>query len=475
MTASSSITPARIDASSRLPLFALFGGAAVWLALSSVFGLISSLTFHKPSMFADCALLTYGRAYPAWSHLLVYGFCVPAGLGVGLWLLARLGRVALVNGWLIAVGAKLWNLGVLVGLVAILNGQTSGFEWLEMPRYASVILFLAFLLIAICAFTNYSRRSEETLYPSQWFVLAALFWFPWILSTAVLLLQFFPVRGMAQAAIAWWYAGNLLNVWLTLMGLAATFYILPKATNRPLQSYHLALFVLWTVMLLGTWTGIPGSAALPAWMPTLSAVAAVTMLVPALAVLVIMLSTTRGAKVECRGGSLCFTKLGVSAFVLSTVLFGLTACPQISRVTDYTWFAAGNNALRLYGFFAMTIFGAVYHILPRIVAPELVCQKRVRAHFWLSVIGTLLLALPLIAGGISQGLKLVNPSIAFLDVAKAGLMPFRMATLGETLLLVGNFLFLFNILFVIVSHYRALGKAAYADATASLGPVGVKS
>ena len=70
MTATSPTTPSKIDSSCRLPLFTLFSGAAVWLVLSSVFGLAASMTFHKPSMFADCTVGTYGRAYPAWSHLL---------------------------------------------------------------------------------------------------------------------------------------------------------------------------------------------------------------------------------------------------------------------------------------------------------------------------------------------------------------------------------------------------------------------
>ena len=67
-------------------------------------------------------------------------------------------------------------------------------------------------------------------------MLASLFWFPWILSTAMLLLQFFPVRGVVQASVAWWFAGNLLVVWLPLAGLSATFYFLPKLAQRPLQS-----------------------------------------------------------------------------------------------------------------------------------------------------------------------------------------------------------------------------------------------
>ena len=198
------ISAAEIDSSCRLPFFALFGGAAFWLALSSVFGLISSLKFHAPVMFADCAMLGYGRTYPAWSNLSVYGFCIPSGVGVGLWLLARLGRTRLAQPFVVFVAAKLWHLGVFVGLIGILRGNITGFEWLEMPRYAAVILFVSFCLLAICGFATHYARKDGNFYPSQWFVLAALFWFPWIYSTAILLLEVFPVRGIVQASIAWW-------------------------------------------------------------------------------------------------------------------------------------------------------------------------------------------------------------------------------------------------------------------------------
>lgn len=473
MTATSPTSPSRIDASCRLPLFTLFGGAALWLVLSSVFGLAASMTFHKPSMFADCAVLTYGRAYPAWSNLLVYGFAIPSGIGVGLWLLARLGRAEVAQPFLIAVGAKLWHLGVLVGLVAILTGQTSGFEWFELPRYAAVILFLAFVLMAIWFFVTYSRRSEESLYPSQWFVLAAVFWFPWILSTAILLLQVFPVRGVVQAAVAWWFAGNLLNVWLTLAGLAATFYLLPKLTERPLQSHYLALFVLWTVMLFGSWTGIPVHSPLPAWMSTVSNIATVMMIVPALAIAAIVIKTTSGANKVCGGGPLCYSKFAAMALVLTTLVAAIAACPAVARVTDFTWFASGHTALRIYGFFAMTMFAAIYHILPRVAGVE-IASGRIKLHFWFAMPGALLLAIPLLGAGIKQGLKLAGASGDFLETTKAAAMWFRMSTLGETLIALGAVVFLINTALLIVSYYRAIAKAAIADATA-LQPVEVKS
>ena len=473
MTATSPTTPSKIDSSCRLPLFTLFSGAAVWLVLSSVFGLAASMTFHKPSMFADCTVGTYGRAYPAWSHLLVYGFAIPSGLGVGLWLLARLGRVEVAKPFLIAIGAKLWHLGVLVGLVAIMNGQTSGYELFELPRYAAVILFLAFVLMAIWAFVTYSRRSEETLYPSQWFTLASLFWFPWIFSTAVLLLQFFPVRGVVQSSVAWWFAGNLLNVWLTLSGLAATFYLLPKLTNRPLQSHYLALFVFWTVLIFGTWTGIPMHSPLPAWMSTLSSAATVMMIVPALAIAAIVLKTCCGANMACNGGTFCYSRFGAASLVLATFTAAIAACPAVARVTDFTWFTHGHTVLRLYGFFTMTMFAAIYYILPKVSGVP-ICPRRIKGHFWVAMPGALLLAVPMIIGGIKQGLKLADVSAPFLDSTKAAMLGFRIGTFGELLIAIGALIFLANVLISIVNHYRTIAKTAIAAATA-IQPTEVKS
>src|ERR1035441_5626912 len=86
------VAPADIDVSCRLPLVVLFLCAAVWLVLGSAFALITSLKFHAPGFMADCAWFTYGRVRPAAFNCMLYGFCMPAGLGVALWLLTPAGR-----------------------------------------------------------------------------------------------------------------------------------------------------------------------------------------------------------------------------------------------------------------------------------------------------------------------------------------------------------------------------------------------
>jgi cytochrome c oxidase cbb3-type subunit 1 len=441
--------------------------------LSSVFGLIAAMTFHKASLFADWAMFSYGRAYPAGAHLFVYGFAIPTGLAVGLWLLARLGRAEVARPFLIAVGAKLWHCGVLVGLIAILSGQSSGFEWLELPRYAAVLMFVAFLLMAIWVFVTYSRRHQPGLYPSQWFVLAALFWFPWIFSTALLLLQLSPVRGVAQAAIGWWFAGNLLNVALPAAALAVTLYLIPKLTGRPLQSYYLALFLFWTLLLFGAWTGLPMHAPLPAWMTTLSGVATVLMILPALAGLLILFGTVKRTTTPCGGGPLCYAKFGILCWGLATLLAAVAACPIVARITDFTWFGSGVTALRLYGFIAMTLFAAVYHILPAVAGITL-DARAVKLHFWLALPGAILTGVPLVIGGIAQGMKLADSAVPFQQTTQAAMMAFRISTLGELMIALGALLFFANTFSLIIGYYRAVARTALTEATA-LQPLEARS
>jgi cbb3-type cytochrome oxidase subunit 1 len=97
-----------------------------------------------------------------------------------------------------------------------------------------------------------------------------------------------------------------------------------------------------------------------------------------------------------------------------------------------------------------------------------------RAHFWLSILGVLLYAFPLVIAGVIQGLKLADASVPFADAVKAAMMPFRISTLGETLLLIGNVIFCFNVTAGIFAFYRAQFQAAYATATTHLQPTGAK-
>ena len=465
------IAPADIDASCRLPLVVLFLSAAVWLVIGSAFAMIASLKFHAPGFLADCAWLTYGRVRPAGFNCLLYGFCLPAGLGVALWLLARLGRTRLALPGLVTVGAVCWNVGVAAGIWGILAGASTGFENLEMPSYAAWLALLGYLMIVVWGALTFHQRRERQLFVSQWFLFAALFWFPWIYSTANLLLLTFRVRGMAQAVIAWWYSENLLVVWLGLVGLAAIFYFLPKLTGRNLHSRYLALLTFWMLILFGSWGGIPESAPVPAWMPVSSAVARGLGVILIVAVVMNIYGTLDGKCSKLLAHpSLRFIGFGVAAFIVGGLVSAASAFPQVSQITQFTWFTVAKGVLNYYGFFAMVTFGAMYYILPRVVGIEFPSAKLVRTHFWTAAAGIVLFVVPLAAGGIVQGFKLQHANIPFNDITH-GTLPFlRVSTTGDLLIALGNLMFLGNLAGLVIRFYRARAVAAWVAATVEIKP-----
>jgi cytochrome c oxidase cbb3-type subunit 1 len=456
-------TPAEIDASCRVPLLLAFVCAALWLLAASGFGLVATLKFHTPDFLANCAWFTYGRVHPAALDALVYGFAAQAGLGVLLWLICHLGRTRLDFRPGIIAGIILWNVGVKLGILGILAGENTGFEWLEMPRYALVTMFAGYLLIGLGAMRTFHQRREPVLYISQWFSLGAILWFPWIFSTACLLLVAKPVRGTMQAVVDAWYFTNLSKVWLGFIGLAAIFYFIPRLAKRPLHSHYLGIFTFWTLAMFGSWGGIAMGAPLPSWIPALSTVGAVLALVPVIGVAMNVRGTAAG---QCgalfQNPSLRFILFSVAAYVIAGLSTAITSVYGVSEVTNFTWLIPAQTQLFLYGFFAMTMFGAIYLIVPRLLGVEF-SPKLVNLHFWLAALGIVIYAVPLAIGGVSQGSALNLGTGVFFEIMRSTLTFLRASTTGDLLMAVGHLIFLLNLVGVLAR----VGKAALREACAA--------
>jgi cytochrome c oxidase cbb3-type subunit 1 len=122
----------------------------------------------------------------------------------------------------------------------------------------------------------------------------------------------------------------------------------------------------------------------------------------------------------------------------------------------------------------MIMFGAVYYIVPRVTGVEWPCAKFVRAHFWLAAIGILLLVIPLAIGGVMQGLKLNNPQIAFVDLAKTTLPFLRASTTGELFIALGHIVFFLNLAGMAVACFKKhcpLCRCGNAPAQAAIAEV----
>jgi cytochrome c oxidase cbb3-type subunit 1 len=435
-TSSSVSTPtnpelvARIDSSCRVLLLPIVS-ALVWLLISSLFALVTSVKLHSPTVLADCSWLTYGHTRPAANDSFVYGFASQAGLAVALWILCRLGRTTLVGIAPIAIGSLFWNLGVTIGIVAILSGNSTGFDWLEFPSAGSAILLAAYALIGTCALFTFKARRNTELYPSQWYILAALFWFPWLYTTARLLLIWFPMRGVMQLAVNVWFANGLFTLWLTSLSLAVLFYFIPKLIQAPLHSRTLAVLGFWSLAAFGCWAGFYRGLPLPAWMVSAGIGATGILFVPLLCT-VFNLWFTLGEGAGGKPPLLGFFKVSLVFFALSGVFaFFAALVPQLRL----TLFGEGVEQLALYGFVGLALFGAIHYITPRLTG--IACDKFIGANCWGTFIGILVYAVAFIVCGMTQQEKLVN-GVPFLDVMNSTKPFIRISTLGILLLIIGN-------------------------------------
>ena len=437
---------AEIDASLRWPLLFLFASATLWLLAGSLLWLLTFVKFAQPGFLGDISWLTLGRVRPAAMNAFLYGFASQAALGAMLWMLCRLGGNRFHFTVPVMLATKVWNLGVTVGVVAILAGGSTGFEWLEMPRYAAGFLFVGYVVIGLCALGTFQMRRHCELYPSQWFLLAALFWFPWIYSAAHYLLVLDPVRGTLQAGVNAWFTGNFAGLWLGPVALAGIYYFLPRLTGQVLYSRELASFAFWTLLFFTSFSGLTGliGAPVPRWMPAISTVANVCLLLPLACNVVNWHLTNCG---NCAAWKtdviLRFISFGGFCYVVAGVLKAVLAFPDIAVGTNLTVMNVAVQTLTLHGFIGGVLFGCAYYVLPRVAKADWACDKLINIHFVCTAVGVAVMATGFGAAGVSQASKLADAAVPFLDAVKS---PFLyLGALGFLVLVVGQCAFAVNL------------------------------
>ncbi|MGK0187988.1 MAG: cytochrome c oxidase cbb3-type subunit 1 [Verrucomicrobiales bacterium] len=408
-TAEDHLERAAIDRSTRLPVVFFLTSGVAWLAVSIILGIIASIKQHSPG-FLDwdwLAFLNFGRVQPAFINAFVYGWCFQVGIAVALWIMARLSRVELKNPVTLIVAGHLWNLGVVLGVGGILAGQGYSLEFLEFPKLVWPLLFVAYTAISVWMVIMFQVRKRKDAYVAQWYILAACFWFPWIYLTANMMIHVLPVPGVMKAAVGAWYRSTLIYLFFVPLGLASSYFMIPKIVGRSIYSYGLSMVAFWTIAGVGAWTGLQKflGGPLPSLATALSGAGAILMLIPVVAIAINHFMTVRGNHGMIQySPTLRFTFFGAIGFSMTCLVGAFLSF--YGNKTSFTIAEDGFNMIALYFFFSMMMFGAIYFILPRIVGCEWLSRRMIQMHFWPSAYGAIGLGVWLVAGGIWQGVSL---------------------------------------------------------------------
>lgn len=438
---------ALIDASTRVPVLMFYTSAIVWLLLGTMLAAFTSFKMHMPDWLSGVSYLTWGRVRPAHMNVMVYGWASMAGIGTSIWLMARLCRTTLRHPLLLVAGAGFWNLGVVVGLIAILAGDSTGYQWLEFPPYAAAILFVAYTLIISWAVLMFRFRRGGHIYITQWYLLGAFLWFPWLYGATQIMLFVVPVQGVMQAAVNWWFANNLMYLWFGAIGLGTAYYMIPKVIGRPVYSYHLAAIGFWTYALFASWTGMQRliDGPFPAWMITASIAASILTIIPVATVGLNHHMTMRGYFSLMRySPTLRFTVFGAISYTVFSLIGVLISLRSVARFVHFTQASVAYTHLGLYAFFTMIMFGSMYYIVPRLVGREWRHASLIKLHFWACAYGVMLMILMLLVGGLVQGRDMDNTALAFTESTQSILPYLRGRSLSGMLLTLGHGVFAFH-------------------------------
>lgn len=412
---------AGIDRSLRHPVMFFMTSGAAWLAVSIVLGILSSWKIHSPEAivfsipFTGISFapgyfgwLNYGRVFPAHINAFIYGWGFQAAFAVIIWMMARLSRKECTAPGIILTAGHVWNLAVAFGILGILSGNGTGMPWMEFPAAVWPVLLFSYFTIVIWSFIQFRVRPVGHVYISQWYLLAAMIWFPWIFITANTLLHCIPGHPAMAAGINAWYKSALIFLFFAPVALGTAYYLAPKVTGRPIYSYSLAKLGFWSLAVIAPWAGMQKltGAPIPFFLPYVGAAATALLFVPLIAASINLLRTTSSASDIVSGSpSLRFTIAGVvGLLVLAVCAVGLNLPESTLPLTQFSLSGYGFEILALYGFFSFVMFGAVYFIVPRITRREWLSRRMIKIHFLLSVYGVMSVVLFSILGGLEQGI-----------------------------------------------------------------------
>jgi cytochrome c oxidase cbb3-type subunit 1 len=403
-----------IDASCRVPVLYFATSAAFWLLVGTVLGIIASIKLHSPYFLTGSPELTFGRVRMAHLQAVGVGWSAMMVMAAAIWLMCRLSRVALIYPTLLVFAGTMWNVGMIADVVGILSGDAQSVEWLDAPSYVPPFFIAGVGIVSAWTVATFRRRRELHVYVTQWYILAAVFWFPWLYTVAVLMIFWMPATGVIQPVVNWWFGHNYLGLWLTPIAVGTTYYIIPKVIGRPVHSYYLSIIGFWSLALFYSWAGMHHliGGPIPAWLATASTVGSMMMFIPVIAVAINHHMTMIGSFQRLKySPALRFTVFGAISYTAVSFQGSIEALKDFSEVAHFTHYTVAHAHLGMYAFFTMTMFGLFYYMVPRLTGREWASPTLIRVHFWCDAIGITIYFVSLSIGGWWQGRMLNNPNI----------------------------------------------------------------
>ncbi len=426
-----------------------FLSSALWLFVGIFVALLAAVELLAPDLLPANAKLTFGRLRPTHINIVIFGFLLSAYFGGFLYVIPKVLRTELISERLANFAVWFWNLTVLGITYSLPHGFTQGREYAEAPWILDIAILAAVTVLVILVFGTIARRKEKLLYVSVWYIAGGLLWtfFVYAVGNVVWEPSSGSWEGMNDQILLWFYGHNVVGLVITPQAIGLAYYILPRATGRPLYSHTLSLLGFWALIVMYTHTGTHHllQAPVPEWLKIISIVNSIALLIPVFAFLTNVWLTVRGhldRVFEEPGAKFAFT--GTVWYFLTCLQGPFHSLPAVQKVTHFTQWVVAHAHMALLGFAGSIAIGGVYYILPHVAKRPLYSRRMADAHFWLTLIGGIGIFISLTIAGLLQGEAWANGETVYRVLSELRVY-FIVRGMSGMLIITGAFMFIYNV------------------------------
>jgi cytochrome c oxidase cbb3-type subunit I len=441
--------------------------ATAWLVFGTSVGEYVGIKFVAPD--ADhLSWLSFGRLRPVHTNAVFWGWSSLAMLGLGYYVVPRVGNVQIHSvkwGWYTLF---LINASVILGSIFLMAGINNGGGEYREYIWPIQLLFGIGLAITLANFLKtVAKRKTREIYVSNWYIVAAVMF---VITISVVAYLPFWQNGLGETITQGYYMHQGVGMWFMLFTLGLVYYYLPQQLNKPIYSYSLGILAFWSQIFFYTLIGTHHFvfSAIPWSLQTIAIIGSVGMVIPVVSGTTNFIMTFKGSWHKVSGSyTLPFFIIGI-IFYFSGSLQGTA---EAFRFTNLAWhftdFTVAHSHLTMYGIIAFFLWAGIYAIIPRITRQE-PPQITVGIHFWMAFIGLLFYSIPLMIGGTLKGMMWMDGK-PFIDGVSFMAPYWLWRAIGGTLMWASHLVFAYNMYRMIHPRHtmnineEAIAKLALED------------
>ncbi|MBI2059534.1 MAG: cbb3-type cytochrome c oxidase subunit I [Nitrospirae bacterium] len=396
----------------------------VWLLLGMMAGLTEAYRLTSPAaaeFLGNVPWLNYGRLRFFHTHSVIFGwlsngfmaftfYAVPKLVGKGLFLepVAQFNR-------------KFMQVALAAGAIGLLAGYGEGVEYAEAPWWADVLFAASFVLALLSTVGTVLQGGVKSMYVSLWYIVMAFIFtaLNFVMANTIVA---HVAPGAAGAALSGLWIHNAVGMWVTPMGAAIAYYLLPVLVRKPIASHKLSLLGFWTLAFLYPLGGSHHYfySPIPWWLQVVAVPLTSALLFVVYTVVYNFFATMRGSWNRLADDiALRFLTFGIFSYIMTCTQGPFHALLSVQKVVHFTDWIVAHAHLALFGVFSWWIFAFIYFVWPRITGRAIASRALAEWHFWLALIGFFFLYyVPDTAAGLMQGFAWMR-GLSIIDSLKA--------------------------------------------------------